>query len=160
MSLSLRPCNTKRESFCKNCYQGRRNALPPKLLNVLLKYSTNTSFLSLPRYYMNLNQNPRTLLPKFFGLYCYQCNSKNVRLVAMNNLLPSYVRMHLKYDLKGSTYKRKVWYYGQGMARMLSFNYVRAKSATLTVTLSLSHSFSTPRPTKRNDRNRPRRTRT
>lgn len=61
----------------------------------------------LPGYYMNLNQNPRTLLPKFFGLYCYQCNSKNVRLVAMNNLLPSDVRMHEKYDLKGSTYKRK-----------------------------------------------------
>lgn len=57
---------------------------------------------------MNLNQNPRTLLPKFFGLYCYQCNSKNVRLVIMNNLLPSNVVMHQKYDLKGSTYKRKV----------------------------------------------------
>lgn len=61
----------------------------------------------LPGYYMNLNQNPRTLLPKFFGLYCYQCNSKNVRLIAMNNLLPSYVKMHEKYDLKGSTYKRR-----------------------------------------------------
>ncbi|XP_065344165.1 phosphatidylinositol 4-phosphate 5-kinase type-1 gamma-like isoform X4 [Cloeon dipterum] len=61
----------------------------------------------LPGYYMNLNQNPRTLLPKFFGLYCYQCNSKNVRLVVMNNLLPSWVKMHQKYDLKGSTYKRK-----------------------------------------------------
>ncbi|XP_021936368.1 phosphatidylinositol 4-phosphate 5-kinase type-1 alpha-like isoform X9 [Zootermopsis nevadensis] len=61
----------------------------------------------LPGYYMNLNQNPRTLLPKFFGLYCYQCNSKNVRLVAMNNLLPSSVKLHQKYDLKGSTYKRK-----------------------------------------------------
>ncbi|XP_055688790.1 phosphatidylinositol 4-phosphate 5-kinase type-1 alpha isoform X6 [Lutzomyia longipalpis] len=61
----------------------------------------------LPGYYMNLNQNPRTLLPKFFGLYCFQCNSKNVRLIVMNNLLPSYVRMHLKYDLKGSTYKRR-----------------------------------------------------
>lgn len=59
-------------------------------------------------YYMNLNQNPRTLLPKFFGLYCYQCNSKNVRLVIMNNLLPSAVTLHMKYDLKGSTYKRKV----------------------------------------------------
>lgn len=62
----------------------------------------------LPGYYMNLNQNPRTLLPKFFGLYCYQCNSKNVRLVIMNNLLPSSVTLHMKYDLKGSTYKRKV----------------------------------------------------
>ncbi|XP_048506256.1 phosphatidylinositol 4-phosphate 5-kinase type-1 alpha-like isoform X7 [Athalia rosae] len=61
----------------------------------------------LPGYYMNLNQNPRTLLPKFFGLYCYQCNSKNVRLIAMNNLLPSNVKLHQKYDLKGSTYKRK-----------------------------------------------------
>ncbi|KAK5647205.1 hypothetical protein RI129_002097 [Pyrocoelia pectoralis] len=61
----------------------------------------------LAGYYMNLNQNPRTLLPKFFGLYCYQCNSKNIRLVIMNNLLPSWVRMHQKYDLKGSTYKRK-----------------------------------------------------
>lgn len=57
---------------------------------------------------MNLNQNPRTLLPKFFGLYCYQCNSKNVRLAVMNNLLPSVVVLHQKYDLKGSTYKRKV----------------------------------------------------
>lgn len=61
----------------------------------------------LPGYYMNLNQNPRTLLPKFFGLYCYQCNHKNIRIVAMNNLLPSTVVMHQKYDLKGSTYKRK-----------------------------------------------------
>ncbi|XP_076669564.1 phosphatidylinositol 4-phosphate 5-kinase 59B isoform X3 [Andrena cerasifolii] len=61
----------------------------------------------LPGYYMNLNQNPRTLLPKFFGLYCYRCNSKNVRLVAMNNLLPSAIKLHQKYDLKGSTYKRK-----------------------------------------------------
>ncbi|XP_066905036.1 phosphatidylinositol 4-phosphate 5-kinase type-1 alpha isoform X15 [Halyomorpha halys] len=61
----------------------------------------------LPGYYMNLNQNPRTLLPKFFGLYCYQCNHKNIRIVAMNNLLPSIIPMHQKYDLKGSTYKRK-----------------------------------------------------
>ncbi|XP_039298859.1 phosphatidylinositol 4-phosphate 5-kinase type-1 alpha isoform X8 [Nilaparvata lugens] len=61
----------------------------------------------LPGYYMNLNQNPRTLLPKFFGLYCYQCNSKNIRMVAMNNLLPSSIPLHQKYDLKGSTYKRK-----------------------------------------------------
>ncbi|XP_036330199.1 phosphatidylinositol 4-phosphate 5-kinase type-1 alpha isoform X2 [Rhagoletis pomonella] len=62
----------------------------------------------LPGYYMNLNQNPRTLLPKFFGLYCLQTStSKNIRLVVMNNLLPSSVKMHLKYDLKGSTFKRK-----------------------------------------------------
>ncbi|XP_002004266.2 LOW QUALITY PROTEIN: phosphatidylinositol 4-phosphate 5-kinase type-1 alpha [Drosophila mojavensis] len=61
----------------------------------------------LPGYYMNLSQNPRTLLPKFFGLYCFHYNSKNVRLVAMNNLLPSDIKMHEKYDLKGSTFRRK-----------------------------------------------------
>ncbi|CAI2318979.1 unnamed protein product [Caenorhabditis sp. 36 PRJEB53466] len=60
----------------------------------------------LPGYYMNLNQNPRTLLPKFFGLFCYQSLGKNIRLLVMNNLLPQTVTMHEKYDLKGSTYKR------------------------------------------------------
>ncbi|XP_038581510.1 phosphatidylinositol 4-phosphate 5-kinase type-1 alpha-like [Micropterus salmoides] len=61
----------------------------------------------LPGYFMNLNQNKRTLLPKFYGLYCVQAAGKNIRIVVMNNLLPSAVRMHLKYDLKGSTYKRR-----------------------------------------------------
>jgi 1-phosphatidylinositol-4-phosphate 5-kinase len=61
----------------------------------------------LPGYYMNLNQNPRTLLPKFFGMFCYQCNQKNIRLIVMNNILPTSIQMHLKFDLKGSTYKRK-----------------------------------------------------
>ncbi|KRY68380.1 Phosphatidylinositol 4-phosphate 5-kinase type-1 alpha, partial [Trichinella pseudospiralis] len=61
----------------------------------------------LPGYYMNLNQNPKTLLPKFFGFYCFQSLGKNVRLVVMNNILPSTIKLHLKYDLKGSTYKRR-----------------------------------------------------
>uniref|UniRef100_A0A3B4DFF5 PIPK domain-containing protein n=1 Tax=Pygocentrus nattereri TaxID=42514 RepID=A0A3B4DFF5_PYGNA len=61
----------------------------------------------LPGYFMNLNQNKRTLLPKFYGLYCVQSGGKNIRIVVMNNLLPRAVPMHLKYDLKGSTYKRR-----------------------------------------------------
>lgn len=61
----------------------------------------------LPGYYMNLNQNPRTLLPKFYGLYCIQSGGINIRLVVMNNVLPRSVKMHHKYDLKGSTYKRR-----------------------------------------------------
>uniref|UniRef100_A0A674EVQ1 Phosphatidylinositol-4-phosphate 5-kinase, type I, beta b n=1 Tax=Salmo trutta TaxID=8032 RepID=A0A674EVQ1_SALTR len=61
----------------------------------------------LPGYYMNLNQNPRTLLPKFYGLYCIQSGGVNIRLVVMNNVLPRSVKMHYKYDLKGSTYKRR-----------------------------------------------------
>ncbi|XP_078127686.1 phosphatidylinositol-4-phosphate 5-kinase, type I, beta a isoform X2 [Sander vitreus] len=61
----------------------------------------------LPGYYMNLNQNPRTLLPKFYGLYCIQCGGVTVRVVVMNNVLPRAINMHYKYDLKGSSYKRR-----------------------------------------------------
>ncbi|XP_072020257.1 LOW QUALITY PROTEIN: uncharacterized protein [Amphiura filiformis] len=61
----------------------------------------------LPGYYMNLNQNPRTLLPKFYGLYTYQSGGRNIRFTVMNNLMPSHVTMHNKFDLKGSTFKRK-----------------------------------------------------
>ena len=68
---------------------------------------TSVIFVFAFRYYMNLIQNPRTLLPKFYGLYCYSSLNKNIRLVIMNNLLPSSVKMHEKYDLKGSTFKRK-----------------------------------------------------
>lgn len=61
----------------------------------------------LPGYYMNLNQNPRTLLPKFYGLYCIQSAGVNIRVVVMNNVLPRAMKMHYKFDLKGSTYKRR-----------------------------------------------------
>ena len=61
----------------------------------------------LPGYYMNLTQNPFTLLPKFFGLFCYQSANKNIRFVIMNNLVPTNVKLHEKFDLKGSIYKRK-----------------------------------------------------
>ena len=39
--------------------------------------------------------------------FSYCCNAKNVRILVMNNLLPSGLKMHQKFDLKGSTYKRK-----------------------------------------------------
>uniref|UniRef100_A0A3Q3W7A1 PIPK domain-containing protein n=1 Tax=Mola mola TaxID=94237 RepID=A0A3Q3W7A1_MOLML len=61
----------------------------------------------LPGYFMNINQNKRTLLPKFYGLYCVQAAGKNIRIVVMNNLLPRIIPMHIKYDLKGSTCKRR-----------------------------------------------------
>jgi len=31
----------------------------------------------------------------------------NIRVVVMNNVLPCALTMHYKYDLKGSTYKRR-----------------------------------------------------
>lgn len=71
---------------------------------VIISNSNNLHFLSP---FQNINQNKRTLLPKFYGLYCVQAGGKNIRIVVMNNLLPRIIPMHLKYDLKGSTYKRR-----------------------------------------------------
>ena len=36
-----------------------------------------------------------------------QSGGINIRLVVMNNVLPRAIKMHYKYDLKGSTYKRR-----------------------------------------------------
>ena len=36
-----------------------------------------------------------------------QCGGKNIRFVVMNNLLPTSLQLHAKYDLKGSTHKRR-----------------------------------------------------
>ena len=73
----------------------------------------------LPGYYLNLDQNPRTLLPKFYGLekifpktdflptflgfYCISIGGRNIRVCVMNNLLPRRVKMDLKFDLKGKS---------------------------------------------------------
>ena len=110
--LSAKLCNIKKQNFCKKSYQVRRLKRFAEVLALLMEI--NLFFLSktytpvfqkihfFPGYYMNLKQNPRTLLPKFFGLYCYSCNAKNVRIIVMNNLLPSGLKMHHKFDLKGT----------------------------------------------------------
>jgi hypothetical protein len=73
----------------------------------------------LAGYALNLLQNiingKFSLLPTIYGLYCYQklelasmlSDKTNIRIVIMNNILPSDVPIHEKYDLKGSLYKRK-----------------------------------------------------
>lgn len=38
--------------------------------------------------------------------HSFQSLGKNIRLIVMNNLLPQSIKMHHKFDLKGSTYKR------------------------------------------------------
>lgn len=73
----------------------------------MVPWLLSTDPLPSPPDPQNLNQNPRTLLPKFYGLYCVQSGGKNIRVVVMNNILPRMVKMHLKFDLKGSTYKRR-----------------------------------------------------
>ncbi|KAL2097120.1 hypothetical protein ACEWY4_006327 [Coilia grayii] len=61
----------------------------------------------LPGYYNTLLRNRHTLLPKFYGLFCVCMGGKNIRIVVMNNLHPTSVPIHFKYDLKGSTHRRQ-----------------------------------------------------
>ena len=42
-----------------------------------------------------------------YHLFPLQCGGAKIRIVVMNNLLPSSIIYHRKFDLKGSTYKRR-----------------------------------------------------
>mmetsp|Transcript_34847 Transcript_34847/g.105026 ORF Transcript_34847/g.105026 Transcript_34847/m.105026 type:complete len:834 (+) Transcript_34847:617-3118(+) len=78
------------------------------IIKTVRKGEHNFMLRLLPGYYMNLVQNKQTLLPKFFGLFCYQNSLKqNIRFVVMNNLLPTRLEYGLRFDLKGSTKGRR-----------------------------------------------------
>jgi hypothetical protein len=63
----------------------------------------------MKHYQRYVFQNPMTLLVKFFGIHRVSpWLGKNARFVVMGNVLPTERRMHRKFDLKGSTYKRTV----------------------------------------------------
>ncbi|KAL4826749.1 hypothetical protein H8958_009327 [Nasalis larvatus] len=61
----------------------------------------------LPGYHIHLNQNPWTFLPKFYGLCCVQAGGKNIQIVVMKNLLLRLVKVRIKFDFRGSTYKKQ-----------------------------------------------------
>jgi len=61
----------------------------------------------LSSYSTYLTENKESLLPKFSGFYSLQYKSINYKLVSMQNLLPSKIKMHQKFDLKGSTLGRE-----------------------------------------------------
>lgn len=66
----------------------------------------------LPDYYEHVKQFPNTLISQFYGLHRVKMpfskkGTKKVHFLVMNNLFPPHRKIHLKYDLKGSTYGRK-----------------------------------------------------
>ncbi|KAK9815589.1 hypothetical protein WJX72_006406 [[Myrmecia] bisecta] len=61
----------------------------------------------IPKYYRHCETNPDTLLTRFYGVHRVKpINGRKVRFVVMGNVFPTDVRLHRKYDLKGSTYGR------------------------------------------------------
>lgn len=62
-------------------------------------------------YYEHVKQFPNTLISQFYGLHRVKMpfskkGTRKVHFLVMNNLFPPHRKIHLKYDLKGSTYGR------------------------------------------------------
>lgn len=65
----------------------------------------------LKHYYNHVKENPNTLISQFYGLHRVKMpfgknGSRKVHFIVMNNLFPPHRDIHLKYDLKGSTWGR------------------------------------------------------
>ncbi|RLV83074.1 putative phosphatidylinositol 4-phosphate 5-kinase [Meyerozyma sp. JA9] len=64
----------------------------------------------LHEYYNHVKENPNTLISQFYGLHrvkmSFGSGYRKVHFVVMNNLFPPHRNIHLKYDLKGSTWGR------------------------------------------------------
>jgi len=59
-------------------------------------------------YYRHVQANPNTLVTRFYGHHCLTsvANRKRIRFVVMNNVFNTENYIHVKYDLKGSTFGR------------------------------------------------------
>ncbi|EGV64565.1 SAICAR synthase-like protein [Yamadazyma tenuis ATCC 10573] len=65
----------------------------------------------LKEYYSHVKSNPNTLISQIYGLHRLKMPLLNgvkrkVHFIVMNNLFPPHRDIHLKYDLKGSTWGR------------------------------------------------------
>lgn len=62
----------------------------------------------LKAYYLHVKENPNTLVSQFYGLHRLKVAGgiKKIHFIVMNNLFPPHRDIHLKYDLKGSTWGR------------------------------------------------------
>ncbi|KAK9837682.1 hypothetical protein WJX74_002866 [Apatococcus lobatus] len=77
------------------------------LIKTVRKEEMHLLLLLIPKYYRHCQKHPDTLLTRFYGVHRVKpILGGTVRFVVMGNCLPTDVRLHRKYDLKGSTYGR------------------------------------------------------
>jgi hypothetical protein len=60
----------------------------------------------LEDYYFYILNNKDTLLQRFYGLHSIIYNDEKIYIVIMNNVFNTNIKIHYKYDLKGSTHQR------------------------------------------------------
>jgi 1-phosphatidylinositol-4-phosphate 5-kinase len=108
-------CNliiTKNKSLKEICSSGKSGSFFYYSYDskYLMKTIPETEFLKfkemLQDYYTYMYENPKTLLQRLFGLYMCLFDDVKMYFVVMNNVFNTPLKVHYKYDLKGSTYKR------------------------------------------------------
>ena len=108
-------CNliiTKNKSLKEICSSGKSGSFfyfsyDGKYLMKTIPESEFLKFKEMLRdYYTYMYNNPKTLLQRFFGLYVCIFDDIKMHFVVMNNVFNTPLKVHYKYDLKGSTYKR------------------------------------------------------
>ena len=108
-------CNlivTKNKSLKEICSSGRSGSFfyfsyDGKYLMKTIPESEFLKFKEILRdYYTYMYENPKTLLQRFFGLYVCIFDDVKMHFVVMNNVFNTPLKVHYKYDLKGSTYNR------------------------------------------------------
>lgn len=76
----------------------------------------------LKDYHSHVKENPNTLISQFYGLHRVKMplmnGSKKVHFIVMNNLFPPHRDIHLKYDIKGSTWGRKTEIMGKDLSQL------------------------------------------
>jgi len=58
-------------------------------------------------YYFHLHNNPQTMLQRYLALNTMVFEDITMHFVIMNNVFNSDLKVHLKYDLKGSSFQRQ-----------------------------------------------------
>uniref|UniRef100_A0A7N0RFX6 Phosphatidylinositol 4-phosphate 5-kinase n=1 Tax=Kalanchoe fedtschenkoi TaxID=63787 RepID=A0A7N0RFX6_KALFE len=77
------------------------------VIKTLKKYELKVLLRMLPRYYDHVGKHENTLITKFFGVHRITLRGrKKVRFVVMGNMFCTELRIHRRYDLKGSTLGR------------------------------------------------------
>ncbi|XP_029119304.1 phosphatidylinositol 4-phosphate 5-kinase 1 isoform X2 [Elaeis guineensis] len=77
------------------------------VIKTLRKYELKILLKMLPKYYNHVGIYDNTLITKFFGLHRITIKgARKVRFVVMGNMFCTELRIHRRYDLKGSSQGR------------------------------------------------------
>ncbi|CAN1305471.1 Phosphatidylinositol 4-phosphate 5-kinase 7 [Linum perenne] len=75
------------------------------VIKTLTKSELKTLLRMLPKYYCHVGKHENTLITKFFGVHRITLRG-GVRFVVMGNMFCTELRIHRRYDLKGSSHGR------------------------------------------------------